>query len=232
MTKAILRRTLLACGMLSSLVYVGADVLAAIRYPEYHSFSTQMVSELMANGAPTERLVDPIFLLYGVLLVAFGVGAWMSAGQKGSLRWAAGFLAANGALGLTGPTLFEMNLRRNGAAVAEEDVLHIAATAVLSLLILLAMGIGAFAGGRRFRWFSFAMIGTLLGFAVLAGLESSHIAAGEPTPWLGITERIGIGAYLLWVAILAVSLLRAERRLVQRVAACEHFGDGHRAQSS
>src|SRR5690349_5570400 len=50
------RKSLLVCGILASLVYVAADVLAAIRYPEYHSFTSRAISELMANGAPTERL--------------------------------------------------------------------------------------------------------------------------------------------------------------------------------
>src|SRR5205814_7725557 len=78
----MLRKSLLVCGMLASLVYVGTDVLAAIRYPEYHIFTSRAISELMASGAPTERLVDPIFLLYGVLMLAFAVGVWMSSSRK------------------------------------------------------------------------------------------------------------------------------------------------------
>jgi hypothetical protein len=30
------RKALLVCGVLSSLLYVGADVLAVLRYPDYH----------------------------------------------------------------------------------------------------------------------------------------------------------------------------------------------------
>ena len=60
MTRApVLRPALLACGVLASLLYVATDLLAAIRYPDYHGFRDQMISELMATGAPTERLVDP-----------------------------------------------------------------------------------------------------------------------------------------------------------------------------
>jgi hypothetical protein len=33
----MLRRVLLACGVLSSLLYVGIDALAAMRYGDYHS---------------------------------------------------------------------------------------------------------------------------------------------------------------------------------------------------
>jgi hypothetical protein len=38
-------------------------------------------------------------------------------------------------------------------------------------------------------------------------LEATRLAAHQPTPWLGIAERINIGAYLLWVMALALSQL-------------------------
>jgi hypothetical protein len=34
------------------------------------------------------------------------------------------------------------------------------------------------------------------------------MAANLPTPWIGIAERIDLGGYLLWVAVLAIALLR------------------------
>jgi hypothetical membrane protein len=41
---------------------------------------------------------------------------------------------------------------------------------------------------------------------VLAALQGPNLAAGQPTPWLGVTERINIGVFLLWVVVLAVTL--------------------------
>ena len=45
-------------------------------------------------------------------------------------------------------------------------------------------------------------------FGALTGMDAARIAAGEPTPWLGVVERINIGAFLLWVVVLAVALWR------------------------
>ena len=42
------------------------------------------------------------------------------------------------------------------------------------------------------------------------GLDGSRIAANLPTPWVGVWERISIGAFLLWVAVLAIARLRVE----------------------
>jgi hypothetical protein len=36
------RKALLACGVLSSVAYVGADLLAAVRFPGYHDFISQV----------------------------------------------------------------------------------------------------------------------------------------------------------------------------------------------
>ena len=40
------------------------------------------------------------------------------------------------------------------------------------------------------------------------GFEARGVPTNAPTPLLGLMERIDIGAYLLWTAVLAVALLR------------------------
>ena len=204
----MLRKLLLVCGALASLLYVGIDVLAAIRYPEYQSFTSRAISELMASGAPTERLVDPLFLLYDVLMMAFGVGVWMS-GREKRVHIAGGLLIGYAAIGLLGPTVFEMNVRGSGGDPTA-DILHIAVTMVLALVIFASVGFGASIRGRRFRLYSFATAVVMLAFGVLSGLAAGGIGSAEPTPWLGVVERIDIGAFLLWVVVFAISLWRVQ----------------------
>ncbi len=204
----MLRKSLLVCGMLASLVYVGLDVLAAIRYPEYHSFTSRAISELMASGAPTERLVDPLFLLYDALMMAFGVGVWLSARRR-RVHITGGLLFAYAAIGVLGPTVFEMNVRGAGGD-ATADVLHIALTGVLVLFIFASVAFGASMRGRWFRLYSFATLLIMAVFGVLTSFAMRGVGTGEPTPWPGLTERIDIGAFLLWVVVLAISLVRVQ----------------------
>jgi len=202
------RRIFLACGIVASLLYVAIDILAAIRYPDYHSFTARAISELMARGAPTERLVDPPFLAYDVLMMAFGVGVWMSgAGRR--VHVTGGLLFAYAAIGLLGPTVAEMNVRGSGGPPAA-DALHIALTGVVVLLILAVMSVGASIRGRAFRLYSIATLATTVVFGVLTSFAMRGIGTGEPTPWVGALERVNVGAFLLWVGVLAVSLLRAQ----------------------
>src|SRR5574341_2440544 len=96
-----LRKVLLVCGILSSLLYVATDILGAMRWEGY-SCASQAVSELSAIGAPSRPLVVPLFLTYSVLVIAFGFGVRASAGRKRSLRVVAGLLVGYGVVCLAG----------------------------------------------------------------------------------------------------------------------------------
>lgn len=201
----MLRKFLLACGVLSSLLYLGIDSLAELRYGAYHNYTAQAISELGAIGAPTKELVEPFFIVYNLLLLAFAAGIWASAGGKGALRVIGALLAGIVAVGLVTPPMY---LR--GTGDVSRDLPHIVFTGVIVLFILLAIALGASLYGRRWRLYSWATIAILLVSGVWTGLEASRMAAEQAAPWLGVTERINIGAYLLWVAVLAVTLLRSE----------------------
>jgi hypothetical protein len=86
------------------------------------------------------------------------------------------------------------------------DTMHIVLASVAVLLMLLAIGFGAAAFGKRFRLYSLATLVVLVAFGVLTFLDAPGIAANLPTPWIGVWERINIGAFLLWVVVLAIRL--------------------------
>ena len=78
------------------MLYVATDALAALRYPDYHSYISQAISELGAVGAPTKQVVDPLFLTYTILIIAFGVGVCATAQGQRALRPIGGLLSASG----------------------------------------------------------------------------------------------------------------------------------------
>src|SRR5215218_990507 len=172
------RQVSLTCGVLSSLLYAATDLLGGMRYEGY-SFTSRAVSELMATGAPSEAFVDPLFLTYGVLALAFGVGVFREgAGRGRALRVAGALLIAYAALGFTGPTLFEMHAPVGGSV--ESDTPHIVLTTALVLLTLLAIGCAAFALGERFRVYSLGTLLTLIVFGALTAPYAARLANGQP----------------------------------------------------
>ena len=211
-----LRTALLVGGILSSVLYVATDVLGGIRYEGYR-FTSQAISELMATGAPSESLVDPLFLIYDVLVLAFGACVFLEGlRRKRALAITGGLLFLYGVVGLTGPTLFEMHPRGTGSLGS--DTPHIVVTGLIVSLLLLAMGFGAFAFGRRFRNYSLGTLLTVIVFGLLTAPYAARLAAGQPTPGLGIVERVNVYAALLWVALLAASLLRGPRSRAATIA--------------
>jgi len=202
------RRVLLVCGILSSLLYVAMNVFVPMQWEGYSSAS-QTVSELSAIGAPTRPLWVPLVTVYTLLAAAFGWGVWISAGRNRPLRVVGGVLVVYGVLGVFWPP---MHLR--GAEPTLTDTMHIVFTMLTVPLMMLAIGFGAAAFGKRFRLYSIATIVILVTFGALTGPDAPRIAANLPTPWVGVWERISISAFLVWVVVLAIALLRGYRQEV------------------
>jgi hypothetical protein len=142
------------------------------------------------------------------------VGLWTSAGPKRTAaRITAAMLLGSTATGSAAQVFFP-TLPREALAAGEaglRNALHPPVTAVSSLFLVLAMGFGATLLGKRFRYYSYATILTVLVFGVLAGLQGGRIEANQPTPWAGLEQRISAYAFMLWLAVLAIGLLRAQK---------------------
>jgi hypothetical protein len=209
----MLRRILLVCGIASSVLYVAVDVLGSLRYPGYR-YTEQQFSELTAVGSPVRPLMIALSVIpYTLLVAAFAVGVWISARPKRAGRITGAMLLGYAAFGMVGGWFTPMNTREALAAGERglRNAMHIPMTAVMSLFMLLAMGFGATLLGKRFRYYSYATIAILIVFGVLTSLQAGKMVADEPTPWMGLTERINIYATMLWVAVLAIGLLRVQK---------------------
>jgi hypothetical protein len=201
------REVLLVFGLVSSFLYVTMNIVSTLVWREYSSAS-QTVSELSAIGAPTRAIWLPMGFLYTALVTAFGMGVRKAGGESRALRTAGGLLMVYGLLGLIWP-FAPMHLRPALAAGGGSltDTIHIILGIVTVSLMLLAIGFGAAAFGRRFRIYSIATLVVLFVFGVLTALEAPGISSNRPTPLIGVWERINIGAFLLWVIVLACLLL-------------------------
>jgi hypothetical protein len=207
--ESLLRRLLLVCGILSSLLYVTMLVLVPLWWEGYGS-ADQAVSELSAIGAPTRSLWVSLAIVWALLYAAFGCGVWLSAGRNRNLRVVGAVLVAAGVIGLFWPPMHQREVLAVGGRTLT-DTLHIVWTAGNGVLTLLAMGFGAAALGRRFRVYSVATMAILLASGAWTGTYVARMEANLPTPGMGVWERINIGAWLLWVVVFATALLLARR---------------------
>lgn len=206
------RKILFICGIASSLLYIAMNIIIPMLYEGYSSAS-QTVSELSAIGAPTRTVWVLSGIVYTLLVTAFGWGILQSAGRNRPLRIVGALMLVHGIIDIAWP-FAPMHQREAIAAGAEtlSDTMHIVMSVITVLLMMLMIAFGAAAFGKKFRFYSIATLVVLIAFGVLTGLESPGIAKNLPTPWIGVWERINIGAFMLWIIMLAVLLLQAENK--------------------
>ena len=216
---SIAQKTLLVCGILASVLYAAMLVLVPMRWEGYSSIS-QTVSELSAIGAPTRSLWVTLGRVYTLFAIAFGLGVWASAGVNRRLRMAGAMLIVQSIAGNFWPP---MHLR--GSAPTLTDALHVVFAMAWLLLMLAAMAFAAAALGKRFRLYSLATLAVFIIFGTLSGMDGPRVAANLPTPWVGLWERINIGASLVWVVVLATTLLLRRTRNGEAGTGAEGMND-------
>jgi hypothetical protein len=219
----MLLRVLLGCGIVSSLFYAGMDVIGGTRWQEY-SWLSQEFSQLSAIGAPSRPLHLVLNPIYTLLVIAFGLAIWWSAGQKRALRVVGCSLIVYALVSFVWPQFFPEDL--NMPVSAFTNTMHIIITIVTVLSWMLILGFGATAFGMRFRLYTIVTLLMVLIFGISTGPQAAALIAGRPAPWLGLTERINIYSFMIWVVVLAITLLRVTEN---REVFSSHVTDNHPA---
>jgi hypothetical protein len=205
------RVRLLSSGPLSTLLYMAMCIIIPGGYTGYDSL-VHTISELSAVGAPTRTVWVAWGVVYTILVTAFGVGVLQSAGGNGKLRITGQLMILYGLSGFLWP-VFPMHMREVIAAGGgtATDTMHITLGMISVAIMVTMMVFGAVALKEQFRIYTFTSIALLFVFGALTAMDSSGIDAGTPTPYLGLWERICIGTFMVWVAILGLKLIKGQK---------------------
>ncbi len=205
-------RLFVAAGTLMFALYVAADIAASFAYYGY-SYRDQTISELSAIGAPTRPFWNAFSVVYQLLALAFALGVLSIAGPRRRVRivgWLLLTAAVVNVLWWFGPMHQRETLAADGGNW--QDTLHLVTGGLNSVLFFAMIGVGAFAFGPKFRLYSLATFAVMLVFGALMNTQVGAVGDNEPTPWLGIQERIAIEGAILWQAVFAAVLLRPSNR--------------------
>lgn len=199
------QRTLLICGISSSLYCVALNIFIPMYYPGYDPAS-YTVSELSAIGSPTRTMWVWLCTLYTLQVTVFGWAVWRSAISNKPLRVTGILLLAYGIFNSYWPPMHQRQVLAAGGGTLT-DTMHLVYAGVTVALMITSMSFGAAAFGWRFRWYTLATILLLALFGALTGADAPKVQANEPTPYAGIWERINVGLFLLWVIVLSLIML-------------------------
>jgi hypothetical protein len=181
------------CGIASSVLY--GLMIWAIRYEGYNVFS-QVPSELTAIGAPTRVLWAQLGWVYTMLVTAFGIGLWKSAGRNRAVRIVGGLILAFASLGLLWPfaAMHQREVLAAGGGTLS-DTLHVVLGAV-TVFLMFSRSVWRDGIRTTFRFYSIVTIVVLLTFGALTFIEAPRLQTNLPTPWIGLWERINISVFL------------------------------------
>ena len=208
--KKMARKFILFCGILASLLYIAMNIFIPPLYEGYN-WITQTVSELSAVDAPTRPLWFPLGIAYTLLIAAFGWGIFRSAGEKRSLRIVGILMFLHGALGLTWSPMHQREALVAGGGTFT-DTWHLVMATVTVLLMFFSIGLGAAAFGKGFRFYSIVTILVFIVFGILTFVEAPDVDKNLPTPYIGLWERINISAFMVWLFVFSIKLLRTEKK--------------------
>jgi hypothetical protein len=156
---------------------------------------------------------------YVLLMIAFGVGVWLVAGVRSRVGKITGALLITEAIfGFVGGILFPMATREVIAAGEEtlRNRLHAPYGLGMPILFILVTIFGSRLFGKRFRWYSYATIVVTLVTGFMVGMQTEQMLANEPTPWLGVIERVTAYVPMLWIVVLSIALLRANSQRAEK----------------
>ena len=193
----MIRRMLFLCGIAAAVLYVVTVVVGGVLRPGYNHLS-MAVSQLIEAGAPNKTLLDVLFLIYNILLMAFAWATGMSLRGEGRGLLSAGafVLGAVGLLGLVMTLFFPMDPR--GAAATTAGTLHLVLAGALSLGTIVSIAFFTLGWKEHGGFWIYSLASGAL-VLVSGGLAAT--TAAMASPYLGLAERITIGLFLQWVAV-------------------------------
>lgn len=205
-------KLLLLCGILAPVVYVLTVFIGGVVTPGYSHIS-QYVSELIQTGAPQKGILDPLFALYNILVIFFGVGLFQYVREMhNERRKLAGTLGALTLVieGLAGFLTLFFPQDPIGSQVTTTGTMHIILASISSLttmlsMLLLGLWLRTIPALRGIGLYSFVFLTVVF---VSGGFAARTIA--NPSPFNGLIERVTIGGFLLWLLVIGWRLYFSE----------------------
>jgi hypothetical membrane protein len=205
-------RALLLAGVMAPVVYSATVVFGGMITPGYSHLS-QYVSELIAAGAPNRALLNLLFAIYNLFVLAFGVGIYLLIRRnQESRRRTVGIMGAFVLVleGLAGILTLFFPQDPIGSPATSTGTMHIVLASVSSLtsmLTMLFLGLWFWVIPALRKYAVYSLVSVAVVF-VSGGIAASTIA--HPSPLSGLIERVTILGFIQWVFVMGKKMYGSE----------------------
>jgi hypothetical protein len=193
-------------GAAAPVLFIFAVVAGGMITPGF-SHVAGPVSALIMPAAPAANVLIPLFALYNVLLIGFAFAlpdAFRASGVRLSLFAPVALVLT----GVAGAAMLYYPMDPLGVPTTRSGRFHVYLAGIASLGSMIAIWTVARSLSRNGDWLTFARYSRVsLAVVAVSGLWAAT-AAAERSPLMGLAERVTIGAFLQWLFVLAVALLR------------------------
>jgi len=192
------KKVLAWCGVLAPIVFIVSLVIFSLFTPDYSNF-TNAVSELGTLGVPFAFAWNILgFLLVGVLTIAYAWGMYLD------LRYSIGGIVVPILVGISGIGFAGLGLfpAEAGFEPSTRTTLHFTMVSINFLPFVLVAFIFAIRLKANEYWKTWTLFSAVMGVLAVA---SFFIPKNIP---VGLSQRVGMGAYFLWVFVTSLALLR------------------------
>ncbi|MDE3723123.1 DUF998 domain-containing protein [Nocardiopsis sp. N85] len=209
-------RALLWCGVAAGPLFLAVATLAGALRPGY-SPMRHPVDSLVLTGAGGVQVTN--FLITGALLTAFAVGAWRElnrTGRAGPTPWSLGLSG----IGLIGSGLFRADPvggypvgSPEGSVHTVSGILHDTASTLFFFGLPLACVLFALRalGDRRPVVAGYSVLTAIVFFACFLWADAGFRQNPELLFVGGLYQRTALLVGFVWIAVLALLLLRSEK---------------------
>ena len=189
--------------------YIITAIVGAALRPNDYSHIVNAISELLSNGAPNKAILDVVFNIYNVLLLAFAIGAYSAMKNSPRIsRASMGILIGIQVLSFSWG-FFPMDPL--GAEATFAGTMHnvlggIVAMATIVMPLLMGLGARRLEGFKRYAVYSFISSAIIF----VSGL-TGVILSSQGFLVFGLFERVTIGTYEVWIFVTAMKLLTTQQ---------------------
>lgn len=198
-----MEKTLLIAGPLAALTYLAVVILGGAIRPGYSHISN-FVSELISAKAPNKKLLNPFFLVFNILTGIFGIGLILAAHGSKLAIWGGAIIVVEAVFGFA--TVFFSQDERDDKTTLT-GTMHIilaggSSLTTMAAMLLAGLWLKQIPGMTGWSLFTFISLGIVF---VSGGLTAAMTPKNHPL--VGLLERITIGGFLQWMAVIAIRLV-------------------------